>query len=308
MKTAECLLKMASICALIMAMSLGFIFSARATVDVVVATPELADIAQQVGGNRVSVYSVARANRDYHRVEPRPSDVSKSARADLVVRIGLDLDMWMDSLINASGNRAIAHGGKGYVDASEGIRRLEVPREQITGASGDIHVNGNPHYFYDPENGKIIARNIADGLSRIDPGNRSTYERNYSTFAKEIDRRTENWQKELAPYRGKSVVTYHQSAIYFLRRFGLRGFGTLEVKPGIPPSASHIRDLIGRMKDQKVTAIVIESVYPDRFPDLISRETGVKYQVVPYSVGSMGAKNYFDLIGAWVDKYKVALR
>lgn len=281
---------------------------AIASISVVASTPELADIAKQVGGDKVSVYSIAKPNQDYHMIEPRPSDVSKIARADVVVRIGLDLDMWLDALSNAASNPKGRKGSAGYVDASDGIKRLEVPREQITGASGDIHVYGNPHYFYDPVNGKTIAWNIHEGLVRVDPADKSIFDKNYNTFAGEIDRRVAAWQKELAPHRGSKVVTYHENAVYFLRRFGLAQFGTLEVKPGIPPSASHVSDLIRQMKAANVKAMVIESIYPDRFPDLVARETGVKYQTVPYSVGSMGTKNYFDLIQAWVDKYKAALR
>lgn len=282
--------------------------SAQAAIDIVAATPELADIAKQVGGDKVSVYSVAKPNQDYHVIEPRPSDVSRIARADMVVRVGLDLDLWFDALLNAAGNPRVRKGGPGYVDASVGIARLEVPREQITGASGDVHPYGNPHYFYDPQNGKIIARNILDGLIRVSPANKAVFQSNYDKFADEIDRRTAEWKRELAPYKGENVVTYHQSAVYFLRRFGLKQFGTMEVKPGIPPSASHIADLISRMKDQKVTAVVVESVYPKRFPDLIQRETGVKYVVVPYSVGSLGTKSYLDMIDMWVSRYKQALR
>lgn len=285
-----------------------FSVNAHAAINVVTSTPELANIAEQIGGNRVVVYSVAKPNRDYHRVEARPSDVSRLSRADIVVRVGLDLDMWMDALINASGNRSLYRGAKGYVDASEGVRRLEVPNEQVNGASGDIHVMGNPHYFYDPLCSKVVARNIMDGLSRVDPGSKATYEKNYETFTKEIDHRMVEWRKELLPYKGKRVVHYHKSTVYFLNRFGLEEGGTLEDKPGIPPSASHIQGLIRRMKDQHIDAMVIESVYPQRFPDLIARETGVKYQVVPYSVGTMGTKTYIDLIDAWVEKYKAALR
>lgn len=279
-----------------------------AAINIVAATPELADIAKQVGGDRVSVYSIAKPNQDYHVIEPRPSDVSRIARADLVVRVGLDLDLWFDALSNAAGNPKVRKGGPGYVDASVGITRLEVPREQITGASGDIHPYGNPHYFYDPQNGKIIARNILDGLIRISPANKSVFQANYDKFADEVDRRTAEWKRELAPYRGANVVTYHQSAIYFLRRFGLKQFGTMEVKPGIPPSASHIADLIRRIRDQKVRAVVVESVYPKRFPDLVQRETGIKYVTVPYSVGSLGTKSYIDMIDTWVSRYKQALK
>ena len=281
---------------------------AIAAIDIVAATPELADIAKQVGDNKVSVYSIAKPNQDYHMIEPRPSDVSKIARADMVVRIGLDLDMWLDALMNAAGNQKVRHGAAGYVDASVGIAKLEVPKESITGASGDIHVYGNPHYFYDPDNAKIIAHNILEGLIRVSPGGKAAFQSNYERFAKEIDRKTSEWQRELAPYKGDRVVTYHQSAIYFLRRFGLKSFGTLEVKPGIPPSASHISGLISRMKDQHIKAVAIESIYPKRFPDLIQRETGDNYVVVPYSVGSLGTKSYIDMMDMWVSRYKQALK
>jgi zinc/manganese transport system substrate-binding protein len=282
--------------------------SAMAAINVIASTPELADITKQVGGNKVSVYSIAKPNQDYHMIEPRPSDVSKIRRAGMVVRIGLDLDLWLDALMNAAGNTKVRKGAPGYVDASVGIKRLEVPSEQITGASGDIHVYGNPHYFYDPENGKIIAHNVLEGLIRVSPGNKSAFQSNYDRFAAIIDERTTAWQKELAPYRGRPVVIYHASAIYFIRRFGLVQFGELEPKPGIPPSASHVSDLIKRMKDGHVKAMAIESIYPKRFPDLIARETGAKYQIVPYSVGSLGTKNYVDLIDMWVTKYREALK
>ena len=281
---------------------------AVAAINVVAATPELANIAKQVGGDRVAVYSIAKPNQDYHLIEPRPSDVARLARADLVVRVGLDLDLWLDALMNAASNPRIRKGAAGYVDASVGIAKLEIPKEQVTGASGDIHVYGNPHYFYDPQNGKTIARNVLQGLIRVSPGNKSVFQNNYDAFAKEIDRRTDAWQKTLAPYKGRPVVTYHKSASYFLRRFGLTDFGQLEPKPGIPPSASHVSGLIRRMKEARVGAMAIESIYPKRFPDLITRETGVKYVIVPYSVGSLGTKSYIDMIDLWVTRYKEALQ
>jgi zinc/manganese transport system substrate-binding protein len=281
---------------------------AHSAIDVVAATPELADITKQVGGAKVSVYSIAKPNQDYHMIEPKPSDVSRTAKADMAVRTGLDLDMWFDALINAAGNAKVRKEGSGYVDASVGISKLEVPREQITGASGDIHAFGNPHYFYDPMNGKIMAHDILEGLIRVSPRDKGFFQDNYERFVKEIDGKMAGWEKELAPYKGRPVVTYHSSAIYFLRRFGLKNFGQLEPKPGIPPSATHVSDLIRRMKDQKISAVVIESVYPRRFPDLIQRETGAKYVVVPYSVGALGTKSYIDMIDKWVDGFKEALQ
>lgn len=291
-------------------LALGLLSSAAvaAKLQVVAATPELADIARQVGGDRVSVYSIAKPNQDYHMIDPRPSDVSRIARADLLVRVGLDLDMWLDALQNAAGNPKLRKGAAGYVDASVGVQKLEVPKEQITGASGDIHVYGNPHYFYDPINAKIIARNITEGLSRVSPDGKASFQSNRERFESAIDSRMADWRKQMAPFKGRTVVTYHSSAIYFLRRFGLRDFDQLEPKPGISPSPAHVAKLIKAMKEERVTALAVESVYPTRFPDLIKRETGTDYVVVPYSVGAMGTKDYFDLIDMWVAKYKQALR
>lgn len=288
--------------------SLMLVSPAHAAVDVVAATPELADIAREVGGNLVTVYSIAKPNQDYHMIEPRPSDVNRIAQAKVIVRIGLDLDMWFDALINASGNRNIAHGGPGYVDASVGIRKMQVPNEQVTGASGDIHVYGNPHYFYDPLNAKFMAYNIALGLDRVSPGNAATFNANYKRFMGKIDERMAGWTKELAPYQGRKVVIYHESAVYFLHRFGLSEFGTLEAKPGIPPSAAHVQNLISRMKASGIKTVVVESIYPRQFPDMVVRETGAKLGITPYSVGSLGTKSYFDLISMWVRVYKQALQ
>lgn len=278
-----------------------------AALRVVAATPELADIAKQVGGNRVSVSSIAKTDNDYHTTEARPSQVVLISQASVVIKIGMDLDMWMDALLNAAGNPAVLPGGKGYVDSSVGIPKLEVPTAQITGASGDIHAYGNPHFYYDPVDAKIVAKNILDGLKRVDVADSPVFQGNYNAFTKEIDRRMEGWTKDLAPYKGQPVVIYHDSAIYFLERFGLKQFGTLEPKPGIPPSASHISDLIQSMKAEGVKAVVVESIYPMKFTDLITRETGARAVVVPYSVGALGTHSYFDLVDAWVQGYKKAL-
>ncbi len=278
----------------------------HAVTSVVTSTPELAELARQVGGSKVSVYSIARPNSDYHAIEPRPSDVQRIARAGLVVRSGLSLDVWMDALSRASNNSQFNVGGARYVDASAGIPRIEVPTAQITGASGDVHPEGNPHYYYDPIYAKFVARNILRGLIRVDAANADSYRANYKAFNAEIDRRMIGWSRELAPYRGKPVVTYHRSYSFFIRRFGLRNFATIEPRPGIPPSARHINALTQQMKSAGVKAVVIESIYPTRYADLLTRQTGAKYVVAPYSVGSLGTKDYFGMIDLMVDRFKQA--
>ncbi len=280
---------------------------AHAAVRVVAVTPELASIARAVGGSRVTVESLAQPDQDYHKVEARPSDVVKVARADLFVRVGMDLEMWADALLNSARNPKVAKTGPGYVDTSARIRKLETPTGQISGASGDIHVLGNPHYWYDPGNAKVIAYEILLGLRRVDPAGASVYDAGYRRFTQEVDRRLADWERSLAPFRGRPVVAYHAEWTYFYRRFGLAPFGYLEPKPGIPPSGSHVNSLIGRMKQAGVRAILVPSIYPLRYPEMVSRATGAKIARVPYSVGSMGTKDYFSYLDLIVQNLRKAL-
>jgi zinc/manganese transport system substrate-binding protein len=280
---------------------------AQANADVVVSIPELGAITRELGGAKVSVYSIAKPNQDYHRVEPRPSDVARLSRANLVVRNGLGLDPWFDALVNATGQRRLRPGGAAHVDASVGVPRIEIPNEQISGASGDVHPDGNPHFLYDPIYAKFAARNIVRGLIRVDAANAGIYRANYVKFNREIDDRMKNWRRTLAPYAGRSVVTYHRNYNYFLRRFGLRQYGTLEPKPGIPPSAGHVRQLVTGMKRDGVKALLIESIYPTRFPRLVSQQLGVKYVVAPFSVSTMNDGAYFNLIDTLVDRTRQAV-
>jgi zinc/manganese transport system substrate-binding protein len=281
--------------------------NALAATEVVASLPELAAIAKAVGGSKVSVYSIAKPNQDYHSIEPRPSDVARIAGADLVVRSGLSLDMWMDSLMNAAGNGKLNRGGTGYVDASANIPRIEVPQGSISGSAGDVHAEGNPHYYYDPIYAKRIAQNIVKGLIRVDGKNADDYRSNYLAFNRTIDQKMAGWNQSLAPYAGKAVVTYHRNYNYFLRRFGLRQYGTLEPKPGIPPSASHISQLIAQMKRDNVKAILVENIYPRRFADLMGRQLGVKPQFGPFSVEAYTGAGYFGLIDTLVARTKEAL-
>ena len=281
--------------------------SANAAIDVVASTPELAAITKAVGGADVTVYSIAKPNQDYHTIEPRPSDVARIARAKLIVRTGLSLDMWMDSLLNAAGNGALNRGGSGYVDASAGIPTLEKPAGSITGASGDVHPQGNPHYYYDPVYAKYAARSIARGLIRVDAAHAADYRAGLGNFYKAIDARMPTWTAALAPDRGKSLVTYHSNYNYFLRRFGISQYGTLEPVPGIAPSAAHLSQLAAQMKRDGVKGILIEQIYPARYADLLKRQTGAAYQVAPYSVTSQTQDGYLNLIDTLVAKTKAAL-
>jgi len=276
---------------------------ALAKVAVVAATPDLADIAKQVGGDRVSVYSIAKPNQDLHMIEPRPSDVSHISRADLVVRVGLDLDLWMDALLNAAANGRVNRGAPGYVDASVGIQLLEIPKEQITGASGDIHVYGNPHYWLDPLNGEIISANILEGLKRVSPANANYFEKNRNVFLAGLHSAMRRWQEKLSPYQGRKLVIYHDAWPYFVRRFGLKVLGCIEPKPGIPPTASHVASLIERIKAEKQPVIIADAAfYSDKAAKTIAARTGSEFVVIPSSVGGVkGADDFFSLFDHIVD-------
>jgi ABC-type Zn uptake system ZnuABC Zn-binding protein ZnuA len=282
--------------------------AAHATVDVVTSTPELAAISKEVGGDLVRVTSLAKPNQNYHQIEAKPTDVVKVKNADIFVRIGLDMDMWADAVLNAARNPKVQSGGPGYVDAGRLIKKMEVPTANISGASGDIHVFGNPHYWVDPGDAKVIAYEVDLALRNVDPKNATTYDANYSRFASEIDKRLAGWKQALAPYQGKPIVAYHDEWVYFLSRFGLRAFGYLEPKPGIPPSGSHVNNLIAAMKQSNVKAVIIPSIYPTRFADLVAKETGATVAIVPYSVGSLGTTDYFSYMDAIVNGFKKALQ
>lgn len=279
----------------------------QAALDVVTTTPELAAIAREVGGNLVNVQSLAKPDQNYHQIEARPTDVVKIARADVFVKLGMDLDMWADALLGSARNTRVSSGGAGYVDASRLIRKKSVPRASISGASGDVHPAGNPHYWFDPENGKVIAYEILLALRGVDSRNARTYDANYARFSAAVDEHMTKYRRELAPFKNKPVVAYHEEWVYFLDRFGLAGFGYLEPKPGLPPSGSHISSLISRMRTAGVKAIIVPSIYSTRYPNIVAQSVGGRVAVVPYSVGARGTKTYFDYLDAVVDGFKTAL-
>lgn len=282
---------------------------AAAKIQVVTTTQDLADIARTVGGNKVSVTGIAPGNADPHYVEPRPSMVNSLRNADVLVKIGLDQDIWIQGLIDAARNRKIVAGAPGHIDASRGIKVLEIPTEKLDPSMGHIHIHGNPHYWLDPMNGKIVAKNIAAGLSKLSPADASYFEQNSNEFAKALDAAMVRWQKAMAPHKGTQVVTYHKSFVYFLNRFGLKTFDQVEPKPGIPPSPSHINSLIAKMKNSNVKVIMMEVYYPRKSPDLVAKQAGGQVVVVPSSVNAVkGADSYIKMFDEMINRLTTALK
>lgn len=286
----------------------GGALPAHAKVDVVAATQDLAWATQAVGGSNVTVDYLASSNQDPHRVDPRPSQVAKISRCDAVVRVGLDLDLWFDSLIRAAGNGKITPGARGYIDASQGIRLLEVPSGKLDPSKGDIHIYGNPHYFYGFNNLPTVLNNIRNGLKRVDPGHAAAYDANYSAVTSKLESAAKGWKAKLAGARGKSVVPYHKSLVYFLAAFGIREFANVEPKPGLEPTPGHVAGVARDMKEQGVKVIVTENWRSRRYTDLLARQSGAQVVVVPGGIGAeKGLDDYFDLMNAWVDRIAAAL-
>ncbi|MCS7186692.1 MAG: metal ABC transporter substrate-binding protein [Armatimonadetes bacterium] len=284
--------------ALVMVLALSIAPDAARKVRVVTTTNDLKWAAEQIGGDRVEVVALMHPLQNPHTVQPRPSFVVQLNRADLLIRIGLDYEeTWLPPLVEESRNPKIRRGGIGDVDASIGIPLLEIPQGRVTREQGEVHIWGNPHYWLDPENMKIIAQNIAEGLKRVDPAGASVYERNLRRLEQEMDNLLDETLKLAAPLRGEKFVAYHTTWSYLANRYGFRIIGYLEPKPGIPPSASHLADLILRMRQEKVKVIVKEPFYENRIPNMVAQRTGAKVvELCPTVGGEKGTETYPKLM------------
>jgi zinc/manganese transport system substrate-binding protein len=273
-----------------------FSFVKAGAIKVVTTLPDFKSITELIGGDKVSVSSIATGYQNPHFVDPKPSYIIGLSKADLFVTVGLDLEIgWSPQLLASSRNSKIQKGSPGYVDASVNIPLLQVP-SSVNRAEGDIHIYGNPHYWLDPMNGKIIARNIADGLERIDPSNKNFYETNLKNFDNQIDSKMKEWLTKMAPYKGTKLIAYHNEWVYFETRFGLKIVDFLEPKPGIPPTPSQLVKVINEIKANNIKVIISSPYFTTSSSDVVAKQTGAKELTLATSVGAFSLiKNYFDL-------------
>ena len=285
------------VCTAVLVAAWSDVARAQGKLNVMTTTEDLASIAKEVGGERIAVESIARGYQDPHFVEAKPSFILKLQKADLLIVIGLELEIgWLPPLIQQSRNSKIQQGAAGYLDASLQASILEVPTGQVTRAMGDVHPLGNPHYWMDPENGKRVGKEIADKLSELRPNDKAFYQQKLADFTSRLDAAEKRWLAQMAPYKGTKVVTYHRSFPNFAERFGLDIIGYVEPKPGIPPSPQHTLDLINEMKRQNVKVMLIEPYFDLKTPNAIGRDTGAEVLVMPPSVGGVKEiTDYFTL-------------
>lgn len=276
--------------------------------QIMTATTDLAALAQEIGGDKVNVESIARGYQDPHFVEAKPSFLLKLRRADLLIVVGLELEIgWLPPLITQSTNPKIQVGAPGYFDASRYAKILEIPTGQVTRAEGDVHPLGNPHYWLDPENGLRIARAIQGKLSEMRPNDSAYFAQRYASFEQRLKQADQQWLADMKPYAGRKIVTYHRSWPNFAEHFGLNVAGYVEPRPGIPPSPQHTVELISLMKREGVKVIVVEPYFDLKTPNSVARETGGQVLVLTPSVG--GEKeitDYFKLFDYDIAKLKQA--
>jgi len=281
---------------LLMATIISANYSFGATIHVVTTTMDTKSITEIIGGNKVDVFSIATGYQNPHFVDPKPSYIIKLSTADLYVTLGLDLEAgWSPSLLTASRNVKIQRGADAYVDASVGVSLMQVP-SSINRAEGDIHAFGNPHYWLDPANGKVIARNICNGLEKVSPENRGYFEANLKIFDEQIDAKMRVWSAEMAAFRGAKVIAYHNEWVYFETRFGLHIVDFMEPKPGIPPTPSQLVKIIKEVKENNIKVIITSPYFTASSSDVVSQQTGAKTLVMATSVGAFPSiKTYYDL-------------
>lgn len=284
-------------------------FGSADPIRVVTTTTDMKSIAEFIGGNKVSVTSIATGYQNPHFVDPKPSYIISLTKANLFVTVGLDLETgWSPQLLSSSRNTKIQKGMAGYVDASEGVSLLQVPAA-ANRAEGDIHIYGNPHYWLDPLNGKKIARNIADGLERVDPSNKSFYEANLQSFINKIDVKLKEWQGKMAAFKGAKIIAYHNEWVYFEKRFGLQIVDFMEPKPGIPPTPSQLVKVIKQVSANKIKVIISSPYFTTSSSDVVAKQTGVKELTLATSVGAFDTiKDYFGLFDYNIDHLIAVLK
>ena len=331
-------------CALFMTASTSAVGeNAPSQLQVVTTLPDYATFAKAVGGERVSVTHIVRGDQDAHFIRPKPSFVNMVRKADVLVATGLDLELWLSTVVDKSGNRRVRSGQVGYVSASHGMALLEKPAS-ISRAEGGVHIYGNPHVTCSPIQMRIAARNIAAGLIKNDPEGKEFYQGNLAAFLNKMDERLfgkvlveilggdtlaalaeksalipflekqeldgtplsdslGGWMRAMLPLRGTAIVTYHKNWVYFLKLFGMEEAGTVEPKPGIPPSPRHVTELVEMMRGRDIRIIFAANYFDEQKIRTVANRVGAEAVIVPlYVGGNPDVADYFQLVDCWIER------
>jgi zinc/manganese transport system substrate-binding protein len=254
------------------------------------------DIVQRIGKDRVETIALARGDYNPHVIIPKPSYIAKMRRADLLIINGGQLEIgWLPQIIKQANNASVQPGERGFLDLSRHVHLIEVPTS-VSRELGDVHPEGNPHFFLDPDNIPVIAKAVTERLSELDPDNRAFYEANNKELFVLWQQNMKTWEEKLKPFRGTRVVEYHKIFDYFLHRFGFVIAGTVEPLPGIPPTTKHIAD-VEKLIDREQVKFILQDVYNPQDASLyLSKRLKVKLLVLPHDVGAVKeADNVFHV-------------
>jgi zinc/manganese transport system substrate-binding protein len=283
--------------------------AANAKIKVVTTLPDLASLAQEIGGDKVEVSAMAKPTEDPHFVDARPSFVVQLRSADVLIDGGAELELgWLPPLLQNARNPKLEVDKPGRVQASQGVRLMNVPTN-VTRAAGDVHALGNPHFMTDPIIAKTVALHIAQSFDAVDAPNAAFYDANYKKFEATINAKLQEWGAAMLPFKGQSVVAYHDSWVYFAHRFGLNIDLFLEPKPGIPPSPSHLAEVIEKMKAQKTKAIIVEPFHDRKIAEKVASSTGAKVVDFAQYPGALpNTDSYVKLIDTLVSRLAAAMK
>jgi ABC-type Zn uptake system ZnuABC Zn-binding protein ZnuA len=313
---------------------------------VVTTLPDYADLTRQIAGPRAEVFALVKGNQDAHFIRPKPSFVRRVRAADLLITTGLDLELWLPTIINRSGNTKVRSGQPGFVAASADMRMLQIPT-LVSRSEGGLHVYGNPHVTCSPINMRVAARNIANGLIKVDPSGKKVYAKRLKKLQVKFDQHLfgtklvemlggdllcrlaeqgkllpflekqvhggvpllshlGGWMKQMLPLRGKGVVTYHKNWAYFLQLFSLELDGTVEPKPGVPPTARHRSDLLKSMRSERIQVVLAANYFNQNLAQSIAQQAHATAVIVPlYVGGAPSTETYFKLVDHWIEALKV---
>lgn len=272
---------------------------ALASLDIFACTPEWGSLAHEIGGERATVYTATNALQDPHHVEARPSLIARARRADLVVCTGAELEIgWLPLVLTQSGNAKIQLGQPGYFEAASAARLIEVP-ERVDRAMGDVHPLGNPHLHLDPHNILRVAKALAQRMSVLDAKDASYYIERELDFEKRWSAATARWEREAEPLKGQPFVVHHLNQSYLFAWLGMREVGTLEPRPGLPPSAAHLAELLASLKQTPAKAVLHAAYCDPRASEWLSREAHIPAVLMPFTVG--GTERAKDLFGLYDD-------
>jgi zinc/manganese transport system substrate-binding protein len=282
---------------------------AAAALNVFTCEPEWAALAQELGGDKVSVYSATTALQDPHRIEARPSLIARVRSADLLICSGSELEIgWLPLLLTQSGNSKIQLGTPGYLEASQYVAKLEIPKV-VDRALGDIHPGGNPHIHTDPRNISKVAAVLEERLAQLDPADAGTYHSRAKAFLDRWRAAIARWEKEAAPLKGVPVVVHHKAFSYFINWTGMREVASLEPKPGIPPTPSHLAQLLEQMRSQPARVIIYSSYNSPQAAQFLSERSKIPALMLPFTVGGTGkAKDLFGLFDDIIERLLGAVK